>query len=175
MTRLTDTQDEKLARVKHENAEFKRVEEELRLTFESQVAEARQFLVDAIQDAIEVGVPKRRIHIDGLGTKDSKTLNDLLKDYGVKQPEKPAQRTSGIREVQSGIWLATARDGRTFEFFVVDLGDTTIIEASGNTDEGASTFGVRPPADVFAMLEKQFPNGDLSEFLDDDDETETDD
>lgn len=175
MTRLTDTQSEKLERVKHESAEFKRVEDDLRRTFEAQVDEARQFLIDAIQEAIEVGVPKRRIHIDGLGTKDSKTLNDLLKEYGVKQPEKPAQRANGIREVQDGIWLATARDGRTFEFFVVDLGDTTIIDSSGNTDEGAATFGVRPPADVFALLEKQFPNGDLSEFLDEDEETETDD
>lgn len=169
MTRLTDTQTEKLQRVQNENAEFKRVEDRLRLEFEAQVGEARQFLIDAIKDAIEVGVPKRRIHIDGLGTKDSKTLNDLLTNYGVKQPEKPAQRANGIREVQDGVWLATARDGRTFEFFVVDLGDTTIIDSSGNTEEGAATFGVRPPADVFALLEKQFPNGDLSEFLDDDD------
>lgn len=175
MTRLTDTQAEKLARVQNENAEFKRVEDDLRATFEAQVGEARQFLIDAIQEAIEVGVPKRRIHIDGLGTKDSKTLNDLLADYGVKQPEKPAQRTTGIREVQDGTWLATARDGRTFEFFVVDLGDMTIIDSSGNTEEGAKTFGVRPPADVFALLEKQFPHADMSEFLDEDDEEETDD
>lgn len=168
MTRLTDTQDDKLNRVKHENAEFKRVEDRLRADYEAQVGEARQFLIDAIKEAIEVGVPKRRIHIDGLGTKDSKTLNDLLKAHGVAAPQKPAQRTTGLREVQDGVWLATARDGRTFEFFIVDLGDTTIIEPSGNTEEGATTFGTQPPADVFAMLEKQFPNGDLSEFLDDD-------
>lgn len=169
MTRLTDTQQEKLTRVQNENAEFKRVEAQLRETFEAQVDEARGFLIRAIQEAIEVGVPKRRIHIDGLGTKDSKTLNDLLAEYGVKQPEKPAQRGTGIREVQDGTWLATARDGRTFEFFVVDLGDMIVIDSSGNTEEGAATFGVRPPADVFAMLERQFPKADLSEFLDDDD------
>lgn len=173
--RLTDTQAEALDRVQHENAEFKRVEEELRGVFESQVNEARQFLVDSIKKAMEVGVPKRRIHIDGLGTKDSKTLNDLLKDYGVQAPAKPAQRQAGIREVADGTWLVTARDGRTFEFFVVDLGDTTIIDSSGNTEEGAATFGIRPPADVFAALEKQFPNGDFTEFLDEDEDEEDDD
>lgn len=170
MTRLTDTQDEALKRVQHENAEFQRVEQELRESFDAQVDEARRFLIDSIQKAMEVGVPKRRIHIDGLGTKDSKTLTDLLARHGVQAPTKPAQRTTGIREVQEGTWLVTARDGRTFEFFVVDLGDTTIIDASGNTEEGAATFGIRPPADVFAQLEKKFPNGDFTEFLDDEEE-----
>lgn len=170
MTRLTDTQQQALERIQHEKSEIDRVVADLQAEMDAKVAEAQRFLVEAIKNAMEVGVPKRRIHMDGLGTKDSKTLADLLAAHNVSQPQKPAQRSAGIREVQEGIWLVTARDGRTFEFFVVDLGDTTIIESSGNTDEGAATFGTTPPADVFAQLEKKFPNGDFSEFLDEEED-----
>lgn len=162
MTILSNDQIAMLKNVQIQKAEFDVREEELRATFEADLATARRDLENAVLTAFEGGVPKRRLHIEGLGTKDSKGLSEMLN--GAVATVTPGKKVVGVRKVNE-VYIVTDSQGREWEFWPVDLGDVTIIERSEQTPHGVRTAGLTPTPEVYTLLRKQFPKADMTDFL----------
>lgn len=169
MTNLSGDQLGLLKKVQMQKAEFDVREQELRAEFETSVLEARKDLENAVLVAFEAGVPKRRLHMEGLGTKDSKGLSDMLN--GAVAHVLPGKKVVGVRKVDE-VYIVTDSKGRDWEFWPVDLGDMTIIERSEQTPYSAQTAGLTPTPEVYTLLRKQFPKADMSDFLETGDDNE---
>jgi len=166
MTNLDSDQLGLLKKVQIQKAEFDVREQELRAEFDTALLEARKDLENAVLIAFEAGVPKRRLHMEGLGTKDSKGLSDMLS--GAEPRVLPGKKVVGVRKVEE-VYIVTDGQGREWEFWPVDLGDVTIIERSEQTPYSAQTASLTPTPEVYTLLRKQFPKADMSNFLEDGD------
>jgi len=162
VTNLDTKQTTLLDQVKLQKAEFDVREADLREQLEHDLAQARRDLVTAVVVAYEAGVPKRRLHIEGLGTKDAKGLADMLEASA--STILPGKAVAGVRQVGE-VYIVTDSKGQEWEFWPVDLGDSVMVERSEQTPYAAKTAGLTVTPEVYTLLRKQFPKADMSTFL----------
>jgi len=163
MTKLDNSQVLALHEVQAQSDEYKARVARLQEQFDEDKITAQADLVTAVQNAFDLGVPKRRIHIEGLGTKDSKTLSDMLGAGTTGGGNGLA--TTGIRKVDD-VYIVTDSRKREWEFWLLDLGDSQVVERSNTTEHGNDTEALTVTPEVFTILRAKFPRADFTSFLD---------
>jgi len=165
VTNLSEEQDKLLANVvtTKERVDARLVELESEYAIKRYDAEAP--LRQAIIDADTGGVPRRQIHIKGLGTTDAAVLRNYLPKAAAVVDDSPAKLVGTgkvtIANPSPNIHVVTDSLGRKWEFWALDFDGHLVFERSQTLKDSASTFAKPVPYEVSHLLEKKFPKADF--------------
>lgn len=165
MTNLSEEQDALLTAVALTRGRVEDRLEELENEYAVKRYDAEAPLRQAILEADLGGVPRRRIHLQGLDTKDAAVLKRYL-------PQAPAVEEETVKVVGTGkvtlanpspnIYVVTDSLNRTWEFWGLDFDGHLVFERSQTIAESAATFAKPVPYEVSRLLEKKFPKADFT-------------
>ncbi len=160
MTKLNDTQERVLQAVKATFADTRPVLQKMEEDYEYAVYRAKKPLREAVEDALENGVPLKRLALEAAGFKYPQKLKLWL-----EPSEELLARLSGDVVLQTSDQFAddvesiktVVRNPKTGEFEVTYKGEFFSVSALGPDAEPWSSRDTTVPQGVYDLITDEYP------------------